>query len=110
MYETYPHPPTPQPTLSIQVSRFSQDYELQDEDGYVHAKIALGTLAQGPDPIQRAWSHLEAKWGMAATQQGGTPRPPRPLELRSALLGWLRRILPPAPPLQAEIRSQQGRR
>ncbi len=124
MYETYPHPPTPrtprtpQPTLSLRKGRASWTL-------YSSAPLTAGCswhrfettvdfahpgLGSRPDPIQRAWSHLEAKWGMAATQQGGTPRPPRPLELRSALLGWLRKLSPRTPLANSEIRSQQGRR
>ena len=110
MYETYPTPRPPAPpqqTLSIQVSRFSQDYELQDEDGYVHAKIPLGTLAQGPDPIQRAWSHLEAKRGMAAQQEA--PAPPRPCtpDKPKGLLGWVRSL---GTPQSAPGASYEGRR
>ena len=82
MYSPYNpplYPRTPLATLAICASRYSMDYELQDGDGYVQVTVPLGSIDQRPGPIQRAWSRLEAKWGMAALEQGGSPAPPRPL-------------------------------
>ena len=74
-------------TLSIQVSRYSNDYELEDDSGRVVAKVALGSIRQCPDPIRRAWSHLEAKWGMQRTQEPTVNQDPCPPETLNGF-GW----------------------
>ena len=35
-------------------------------------RVLFGTMSTRPDPVQRAWGRLEAKWGDART--AGTPR------------------------------------
>ena len=73
-------------TLSIHVARFGQDYELEDQDGYVIARIPIG-FVQRPDPIRRAWSHLEATWGMQRTQEPTVNQDPCPPETLNGF-GW----------------------
>jgi len=60
----------------------------EEGPGYTFSRIAAFALVDSrPDPIRRAWSHLEAKWGMADKQEATAPRTPRPLVTRKGY-GW----------------------
>lgn len=37
--------------------------------------VEFGAVSTRPDPVTRAWDHLEAKWGMASTPNGTVPAP-----------------------------------
>lgn len=88
-------------TLAIVKNRAGATYHLVSAQpigygsqrlGLLEAFVPFGSFSTRPDPIQRSWQHLEAKWGMAGKQE--PPVPPRPCtpEKPKGLLGWVRSL------------------